>query len=103
MLQADLIATGLHSLHDLSERQGGWLIVQCRCFRGQIDLRLLDPRQVLQHFFDAGYASSAMHTANGQIETLCFHWCSPCRPRDRSTTFMRRPRRTVTLVQSLSM
>src|SRR5215510_14054642 len=103
MFKADLIAAGLHGLHDLIKRQGGWLVVQRRCFCGQIDLSLLDTRQVLQHFFDAGYASSTMHTANGQIETLRFHWCSPCRPRDRPTTFMRRPQRTITLVQSLSM
>src|SRR5262245_50799122 len=43
-----------------------------------------------------------MHTANGQIETLCFHWCSPCRPRHRLTMCMHRPRWTVTLIQSLS-
>jgi hypothetical protein len=101
MLQADLIAAGLHGLHDLIERQSGWLIVQRRCFRSQINLSLLDTRQVLQHFFNAGYASSTMHTANGQIETLRFHWCSPCRPRDRPTTFMRRLRRTVTLLYLL--
>ena len=78
MCEADLIAALLHRFYDLIEPHGGWLIEQRRRFRGEIDLGRLHSRQALQNFFDAGYASSTMHTANRQIETLCFHQCSPC-------------------------
>jgi hypothetical protein len=47
--------------------------VQRGGFRGQIYLRLLHPGEAAQHCFDTRYAAGTMHTANSQIETLCFH------------------------------